>query len=369
MEQAERHGQGTDRQNEQAQQRQTYLVTGGAGFYGINMIRYLLERGQSVVSLDIAPFDYPEREHPRVRVVTGDIRDPEAVDAATIGVDIVIHAAAALPRHTAAEIYSTDVVGTRIVMGAAKRLGVRRAVHISSTAVYGIPDHHPLLETDRLHGVGPYGNAKIEAEQVCEEYRERGMTVAVLRPKTFVGPARLGVFAMLCEWAHDGYRFPIIGDGSNRYQLLDVEDLCEATWLAATLPDARVNRTFNIGAAEFTTLREDFQAVLDRAGHGKSIVGLRPKLPVILALQVLEKIGVSPLYEWVYKTMPEDSFVSIELAQRELGFTPRYSNKDALVRMYDWYISSLHEFEGKSGVSHRVPWDQGILSLGKLVFR
>jgi nucleoside-diphosphate-sugar epimerase len=352
---------------DQAGTQQTFLVTGGAGFYGINMIRYLLERGQQAVSLDIAPFDYPERD--RVRVVTGDIRDPAAVYQALEGVDVVIHAAAALPRHSEADIYSTDVVGSRIVIDAAHRSGVERCVHISSTAVYGIPDHHPLLETDRLHGVGPYGEAKIATEAVFAEYRERGMTVSILRPKTFVGEARLGVFAMLCEWAYQGYRFPIIGDGSNRYQLLDVEDLCDATYLAATLPKERVNRVFNIGAAEYTTLGEDFQAVLDRAGHGKTIVGLRPTWAIVLVLQALEKLGVSPLYEWVYRTMPEDSFVSIDLAKEQLGWNPRYSNKDALVRMYDWYAASLHEFAGKSGVSHRVPWDQGVLKLGKLVFR
>ncbi|HUG15270.1 MAG TPA: NAD(P)-dependent oxidoreductase [Thermomicrobiales bacterium] len=348
-------------------QQDRHLVTGGAGFYGINMVRYLLARGHDVTSLDLAPFDYPERD--RVRAVTGDIRDVRALDEAMEDATLVIHAAAALPRHSPADIYTTDVIGTRNVLATAARHGVERVVHISSTAVYGIPDHHPLLETDRLHGVGPYGEAKIAAEEACLDYRRRGMTVPILRPKTFVGPARLGVFAMLCEWAHDGYRFPIIGAGDNRYQLLDVEDLCEATYLACALPPERANYTFNIGAAEFTTLREDFQAVLDRAGHGKQIVGLRPKAAVVLALQALEKVGLSPLYEWVYRTMPEDSFVSIDLAREQLGFTPRYSNKDALTRMYDWYVASMHEFEGTSGVSHRVPWDQGALKLGKLVFR
>lgn len=348
-------------------QQHRYLVTGGAGFYGINMIRYLLERGHAVTSIDLAPFDYPEAE--QVRIVTGDIRDVTALSQAMEDVAIVIHAAAALPRHSPADIYTTDVIGSRNVMAESERRGIERVVHISSTAVYGIPDHHPLVETDRLHGVGPYGEAKIAAEEACVAFRKRGMTVPILRPKTFVGPARLGVFAMLCEWAHGGYKFPIIGDGSNRYQLLDVEDLCEATYLACTLPSERTNHTFNIGAAEFTTLREDFQAVLDRAGHGKTVVGLRPTWAIVLALQTLEKLGLSPLYEWVYRTMPEDSFVSIELAQEKLGYAPKYSNKDALVRMYEWYIASMHEFEGTSGVSHRVPWDQGVLKLGKVVFR
>jgi nucleoside-diphosphate-sugar epimerase len=346
---------------------QTILVTGGAGFFGINMIRLLLERGYQPVSLDLAPFDYPERD--RVRVVTGDIRDPAAVAKALDGVDLVIHAAAALPREKEAQILSTGIGGTRTVLRTAQQHGINRVVHISSTAVYGVPDHHPLLETDRMKGVGPYGKAKVAAEAVCVSFREQGMVVPILRPKTFVGPARLGVFAMLCDWAHDGYRFPIIGPGNNPYQLLDVADLCEATLLAATLPDEQVNDTFNIGSASFTTLREDFQAVLDRAGHGKKIVGLRPTGAVIAALWTLEKLRLSPLYEWIYRTMAEESYVSTEKAQTKLGFSARYSNKEALVRMYDWYVASIDEFAGKHGVTHRVPWSQGALQLGKVLFR
>ena len=73
----------------------TCLITGGAGFLGINLVRYLRERGIQVVSLDIAPFDYPERDS--VKVLEGDIRDAESVRAAMEGVDLVVHAAAALP--------------------------------------------------------------------------------------------------------------------------------------------------------------------------------------------------------------------------------------------------------------------------------
>ena len=97
--------------------------------------------------------------------------------------------------------------------------------------MYGIPLHHPLYEDDPLAGVGDYGRAKIQAERVCVEYRKRGFCVAVLRPKSFIGPERLGVFALLYDWAKDGKHFPLIGNGRNRYQLLDVEDLCEAIFL------------------------------------------------------------------------------------------------------------------------------------------
>jgi nucleoside-diphosphate-sugar epimerase len=346
-------------------ERRTYLITGGAGFLGINMARYLLARGHAVVSLDIADFDYPERE--QITEIRGDIRSRADVDKAMQGVDIVVHTAAALPLYTPEDIYSTDIVGTRTVLESALAHNVARVIHISSTAVYGVPDHHPLYETDSLIGVGPYGKAKIEAEEVCLSFRAKGMCVPIIRPKSFIGPERLGVFALFYDWAKDGKGFPMIGSGSNRYQLLDVEDLCDAIYLCATLDAEKVNDTFNVGAKEFTTMKEDYQAVLDYAGFGKKIRPF-PVEPVIIALRILEKLKLSPLYPWVYETASKDSFVSIEKAERVLGWQPKYSNKQALVRNYEWYLKSLSQFEGKSGVSHRVPWSQGALRLAKLFF-
>jgi nucleoside-diphosphate-sugar epimerase len=346
-------------------EREKVLITGGAGFLGINLIRHLMARGYELSSLDVEEFDYPERG--RIEAIKGDIRDKALVDRAMGGVDFVIHTAAALPLYSPEDIYTTDVEGTRNVLDAALRHGVKRSVHVSSTAVYGIPDHHPLYETDKLEGVGPYGQAKIQAEMICLEYRARGMVVPVIRPKSFVGPERLGVFALLYDWAFTGHNFPMVGSGNNRYQLLDVEDLCEAIYLTLTLPEAQVNDTFNIGAREFTTMKEDYQAVLDYAGHGKKVVGF-PAAPAIWVLRVLDRLGLSPLYKWVYETASKDSFVSIEKAERELGFEPRYSNKDALLRNFRWYIENRAQFENASGVSHRVPWSQGVIGLLKRFF-
>jgi len=346
----------------------TYLITGGAGFLGINLIRYLIERGHTVASYDIADFDYPERNDPRMTVITADVRDRPAVDRAMEGVDVVVHCAAALPLYTKEEIYTTDITGTGNVVDSACTHGVERFIHISSTAVYGIPDHHPLVEDDRLQGVGPYGKAKIRAETICASYRAKDICVSILRPKSFVGPERLGVFALFYDWALTGHNFPILGDGRNRYQYLDVEDLCDAIYLCATSPKDKANDTFNIGAAAYTTLSEDFQVVLDKAGHGKKIVPLPIVGPIVPVLRVLEALHLSPLYKWVYETVDKDSFVSIEKAQRLLGYQPTYSNKDALLRNYDWYIAHLDQFANASGVSHRVPWKQGVLGAAKLVF-
>ena len=91
------------------------LVTGGAGFFGINLIRYLLAEGtHEIVSLDIAPFDYSEAE--KITVIRGDIRDRHTVRRAVQGCDVVIHAAAALPLYATHDIYSTDVTGTKLLL-------------------------------------------------------------------------------------------------------------------------------------------------------------------------------------------------------------------------------------------------------------
>jgi len=341
-----------------------YLITGGAGFLGINMARHLLQRGHQVVSLDIAPFDYPERD--KITEVTGDIRKRADVDKAIQGVDIVIHTAAALPLYKAEDIYSTDIEGTRTVLEASVAEGVERFIHISSTAVYGVPDHHPLYENDKMVGVGPYGEAKIKAEELCVQFRDK-MCVPVIRPKSFVGPERLGVFALFYDWAKDGKNFPVLGNGNNPYQYLDVEDLCDAIYLCATLDKKQVNDTFNIGAKEFGTFREDMQAVLDFAGFHKRIIPLPAGL-AIFTLRVLERLGISPLYKWVYETANKESFVSIEKAERILGYKPKFSNKEALIRNYQWYLDHMHQFQNKTGISHRVPWSQGILKLAKVFF-
>lgn len=342
-------------------------ITGISGFLSINLVRHLLANGyEDITGIDLVDFTYPERD--RIDFLQGDIRDREAVKQSMRGADIVIHTAAALPLYTPEEIFSTDIEGTRILLEQAREYGVKRFIHISSTAVYGVPDHHPLYETDPMVGVGPYGIAKVKAEELCLDFRKQGMCVTVIRPKSFVGPERLGVFAIFYEWASEGRGFPNIGSGNNRYQLLDVEDLCRVIVSCMTLDEAIVNDTFNIGAAEYTTMKQDYQAVLDKAGFGKKIIPF-PAGPVVLALKVLEKLKLSPLYPWIYETASKDSFVSIEKAQKALNYQPQYSNQDALLRNYRWYLENRDKLSTGSGeVTHRVPWKQKALGLLKVFF-
>ena len=345
------------------------LITGGAGFLGSHLAAGLAGRAAGLTLLDISPFvsgEYP----PGATLLQADVRDASALRPLVSGdrCDVVIHAAAALPLWRRADIFAVNVEGTRNLLAAALAQGVPRVVFVSSTAVYGVPEKHPIEEDDPLIGVGPYGESKIEAERLCDGFRRRGLCVPIVRPKTFIGTGRLGVFAILYDWVKSGSRIPVIGSGRNRYQLLEVEDLVEAVWLCATAPAVQANQTFNVGAARFGTVLEDLGALCDYAGTGSRVMPT-PACLVKPLLRLFELLKLSPLYQWVYGTADKDSYVSSDRLHHALGWSPRYSNAQALIRSYQWYLDHYSEVQHTAGVTHRVAWRQGVLRLFKRLLR
>src|SRR5206468_12696247 len=139
-----------------------WAISGGAGFLGLHLARRLLDEGHDVRTLDVAPLDDRELES-SVKELRGDVRDVDAVQRLARGADVVVHAAAALPiRASRAAIRSVNVHGTENVLIAARDAGVARVLFVSSTAVYGVPEKHPIGEDDPLVGVGWYGESKID---------------------------------------------------------------------------------------------------------------------------------------------------------------------------------------------------------------
>lgn len=341
------------------------LVTGSAGMLGGSLARRLAEHGHRVRGVDLRAVADPPAgtEH-----VTGDVRDTDLMARAAAGVDAVVHTAAALPSYPDAEIRSVIVGGTESVLAACRRAGVGRVVHISSTAVYGLPDRVPTPEEAPIAPVDAYSAAKAAAEEVCQRFRADGHCLTVLRPKTFVGPGRLGLFSMLFEWAEEGHNFPVLGRGDVRIQMLAMDDLLDAVELALAAPPEVAADTYNLGATEFGTLREDFQAVLDAAGHGKRVVCL-PAAPALAVLRLLGKARLSPVYGRLLSKLQGDSYVSVERARLRLGFTPRYSNRDAVLRTFAWWRAerAAGRLSG-AGRTSRDAWRQGALALAKAVF-
>ena len=155
------------------------------------------------------------------------------------------------------------------------------------------------------------------------------------------------------------------GSGDNRFQLLWVEDLVEAIYKAALY--AVPNNIYNIGAKEFNTVNIDMKAMLEAAGTGSRLMHV-PSKPIKAILRILEILHLSPVYRWVYDTAGEDSFVSIEKAEKDFQFSPKYSNQRALIETYQWYLKEGKIMSESIGTGHRVAWKQGVLGIIKHFF-
>lgn len=346
------------------------LITGGAGFLGLHLARFFSKNKYEVHLLDIA--DFNKKEYPKnCHFIKANIRNKTLMSQYIKGIDFVVHAAAALPLWKLEDIFLINVDGTKNVLEVSLRNKVKRVIYISSTAVYGVTERHPIYENDRRTGVGPYGQSKIDAEDLCFQYIKKSLNVTIIRPKTFLGTHRLGVFEILFDWIHDGKRIPVIGDGNNRYQLLDVDDLCEAIYLFTKVRPYKgrtLNDVFNIGAEKYTTVKKDLETMF-KIVNSNSKVFPTPVFLVKKALWVFEKLKLSPLYQWVYDTADKDSFVSIDKLTETLNWHPKYSNSDALIKAYKWYHKNYKEIKSRgSGVTHTIGWKQGILGVVKKFF-
>lgn len=342
------------------------VVTGNAGMLGTHLVHRLVRDGHGVRGVDLRA---PAEPQSGVDQITADICDTDRMTSAFVDADVVAHCAAALPSYPEKQIRRIIVDGTRSVFEAARRSDVRRVVHISSTAVYGLPTVVPTPEEYPRAPVDAYSRAKADAELVAEEFRDDGMCVATLRPKTFLGPGRMGLFAMLFEWAEEGRNFPVLGGGDVRIQMFAVEDLVDAVAGIMEAPAEIADDTYNLAAVEFGTLREEFQAVLDAAGHGGRVVSI-PAGPALAVLRLLELTRLSPVYGRLTQKLLADSYVSTDKARRRFGFSPRHSNQEAILSTYRWWRAArrMQSATSSRGRTSRDAWRQGALSLAKVFF-
>lgn len=341
------------------------IITGGCGFLGVHLARKLLKEGYEVTLLDIAALDAKDLIG-KVKCVKGDIRNKRNVENAIKNQDYVVHAAAALPILREKKIiFDININGTKNVLDASLKNEIKRLVFISTTAVYGIPRHLPEKETNPLDPIGYYGESKVIGENLSLEYAKKGLSVNILRPKSFLGPERLGVFELWFEAIFSGKGVFILGNGNNKYQLLAVSDVVDA--IIKALESKADGEIFNIGAKEFQTWKKDLGSVIKYAASKSKIINL-PTIPSQILLGILEALNLSPIAAWHYKTMPVDSYIDIKKAEKLLKWTPKKSNKELLIESYDWYKKHRSEIINKVGTTHRVGWNFKLLNIVKNIF-
>ncbi|MCB9608244.1 MAG: NAD-dependent epimerase/dehydratase family protein [Polyangiaceae bacterium] len=336
----------------------TTLVTGGSGYFGEILVQHFSAEGRRVRVFD--KVDNADRSAD-VELVQGDVCDYSSVTRAMRGVEEVHHNVAQVPLAKDRELFwAVNVEGTRNVLEAALRSGVRKVVLTSSSAVHGIPPQNPVTEATLPAPREAYGRAKLEAERVAQQYVERGLDVSIVRPRTVLGHGRLGIFSILFDWVRRGKPLYLLGSGNNRYQFVHADDLAAVCVAAGKRAGASI---FLAGTDRFGTMRELLGGLVRHAGSRSSIRSL-PFTAATVGMRVTSKLGLSPLGDYHSLMYGREMWFDITQTRQKLDWQPRYSNHEMITDSYDWYVAHRDEIQARQGASHhRSPVRLGVLAL------
>jgi nucleoside-diphosphate-sugar epimerase len=333
------------------------MVTGGAGYFGSLLVDSLVQSGKRVRIFDIHDADLPAG----VEKVRADVRDRAAVERAFEGVTVVHHNVALVPlAKDRKAFFEVNEGGTRNVLEAAKRAGVRKVVSMSSSAVYGAPDKNPVDENTPTHPGESYGRAKLAAERLCLDYSRQGLDVTIVRPRTIMGHGRLGIMQILFEWVRQGRNIPVLGSGKNLYQFVHADDLASACLLAAERPGYA---QYNVGAERFGSMRETLDALCAHAKTGSRVVAV-PAAPAVGFMRITSRLGISPLGAYHALMYGRSMYFDLARTKSELGWSAKFSNDEMFIDSYEWYLKHREEVLTRHGASHhRSAVKQGVLDV------
>jgi nucleoside-diphosphate-sugar epimerase len=318
------------------------LITGAGGFTGLALARSLARRGHVVRGLVRNPASAAGLTGAGIEVLAGDVRDEALVRRALEGVDHVYHLAAVFRRAGVpdSEYRTVHVDATRQLIEAAADAGVQRVIHCSTVGVHGdVRGDGPATEDAPFHPMDIYQQTKLEGEWMARETARRtGVPVTVVRPGPIYGPGDRRLFKLIGGVARR--RFRLLGDGTPRFQMVYVEDLIEGFRLAAEHPDA-VGRTYILTGAEAPTLLE----LVDEIARVADVPPPRLRLPVWpfwLLGAACEVVCVPlriepPIFRRRVKFFTSNRWFDTSRARNELGFAPKMSLREGLVRTIESY--------------------------------
>ena len=333
--------------------RKTDLITGGSGFFGTNLAFYLLSKKRKVRIYDLIE-PIPELLN-KVEFIKGDINDYKTMNSVCENVDTVYHTVAKVPLSKAGERFRhVNVDGTFSICFVSIINKVRKFIHISSSAIYDL-NEMPITEESKIKPLGDYGKSKLDGEELV---KASTLNWTIIRPRTILGPYRAGVFQLLFERVYNNQRIPIIGSGQNLFQLISARDLSEACFLASKRNSAS-NTIINIGNEDYGTFQELVEDLIEHADSKSKLIHINPGLAKI-TLRILDKLNLSPLADWHYKTIDKPFYFDISKAKRLLKWKPKDSNKDMIIDSYNWWIKHRNL---KTGTTHRTRPDKKLLKL------
>ena len=336
------------------------LITGGSGYLGETLVRDLLKRGYQCSILDLN--NPPQDLMSSITFHRADISEYNAVDIACNGIDIIFHNVAQVPLANDDNLFDrVNRVGTENIIKAGLKNKCKHLVYTSSSAIYGVPDSNPVTEESPAYPQESYGRSKFEGERICIDSRGQGMRISVIRPRTIVGRGRLGIFQILFEWVFQGRNIPVFDNGENLYQFIHIDDLSEACILSA---EKDSDSEYNVGAIDFCTMRETLEALIEHAKTNSKIRSL-PSLVIIPLMKFFSFIRLSPLSPFHALMYGKSFYFDTTKIETELNLKPEFSNKNAIIQSYDWYVQNRESIllNTSTNSTHKSAVKQGVLSL------
>jgi len=310
-----------------------YLVTGGAGFIGCNLTRFILDQGHDVVVLDDCSTGKRENIEEiidRIEFIEGDIRDRATMDKAIAGCAAIFHEAArpSVPRSVEDPVtcHDVNVNGTMTLLEAARAAGVKRVVFAGSSSAYGDQPDSPKHEAMTPMPISPYASSKICGEAYMRAYAAvYGMETLVLRYFNVFGPYQdpNGAYAaVIPAWVSrllKGEKPIVYGDGEQSRDFCHIANVCKANWLAATAPaEACDGSAVNIACNRATTLNQILDKLKDLLGTDIQAEYTDPRAGDV-----------------------KDSLADITRAKQTIGYEPEIFFDEGLTMAIDWYKANL----------------------------
>jgi len=299
-------------------------VSGSSGFIGSAVIRAFESAGYTTVGLDLHD---PTPGSAPTHFYRGDIRNPDWCTKLTAGCDLVIHAAGAVPLSKSKDIFSVNVAGSANLAAAAKDAEV--FVHLSSTAVYGLPAVLPASTATSPTPFESYGRSKLLAEQAVATALPRTTRLAVLRPCPVLSPARGGAFSLLFDALAAGVTLPVFGSRTT-IQLLHLED-CVTAVLKAVSP-GYTTPVLNLGAHSPAPLADHLRELAHDTGSPSRVRVLPARLATNLA-SAAASLDLVPLSPWHARTYGSSHVIDLT-ESASAGFVPNFSNYETLLEAY-----------------------------------
>jgi nucleoside-diphosphate-sugar epimerase len=319
------------------------IVTGAPGWLGTTLVGRLI--GRPVRCLAEAGADTSELARTGAEIVNGDIRSPESLARLFEGAKggTVFHAAGVIhPTRGVKQLYEVNVQGTRNLLAAAQKAGVRRFVHVSSNSPIGT-NRSPNEVFDENAPYRPYmhyGRSKMLAEQAVKAAAD--LETVIIRPPWFYGPnqpARQTTFFTMIKTG----KVPLVGNGQNRRSMAYVDNICQGLLLCESVTGAR-GQTYWIADRRPYTMNEIIATIEDVMEKDFGVVPARKrmKLPSLaseiawLADKSLQGLGLYQQKLHVLSEMNKTIACSVAKAERELGYKPEIELREGMRRSMQW---------------------------------